>query len=637
MSASLPPARRRRPRRGSLERPLNARLYRGAWLFSVVPLLLLAFTVSTPAPLVRPALPETFGTAAAIALTRDLAIGYPDRAPGTPEAGDGRPLGGASAWFLQQLDGYGLTESASSWLADVPGRGRMELTNITAVAPGQSPEAIVVMAHRDDLGIGPGADDNASGTAVLVELARAYAEPHGVTRVSVQPAHTLIFLSTDGGAFGGLGAVHFLATSPYRRRIAAVINLDALAGAGPPRIEIAGDRPRSPNATLLATAAARLRDQTGSAPAYVGVLGQLIDLGFPFTLEDQGPFNAVGIPALTLTTNDGRPPAAFGDTPDLLQVKRLGEMGEAAQELLGSLNQDVQLAPATASYVWAGGRTVRGWAIELLLISLLMPFAVTVVDFYALCRRNRIGLGPAMRALRGRLGFWLFSGAVFTCFRLLGAWPTGPARPPNPASPLSEHWPVLALVSLLIVLSGGWAVSRQRLAVRRRATAEEQLAGYLVALVALLLVALLVAATNPFALLFVLPALHVWLWLPQLRIARAPVRVFLFLLGLAGPGLLLASLAWRFGLGLDAVWYLVELIANGYVTTLAFVVALAGAAAASQLAAASAGRYAPYPTARERGPRGPLRELVRTIVRGGTGLRREVALRRDALGTYRAR
>ncbi len=49
---------------------------------------------------------------------------------------------------------------------------------------------------------------------------------------------------------------------------------------------------------------------------------------------------------------------------------------------------------------------------------------------------------------------------------------------------------------------------------------QEQLAGHTVALLALGVVALLVVATNPFALLFLLPALHAWLWLPQVRTAR---------------------------------------------------------------------------------------------------------------------
>jgi hypothetical protein len=290
MAAPLPPTRRRRrPRRGSLERPVNGRLYRGAYLFTFVPLLLLAFTISTPAPLPTPALPETFDTGAAVALAHSLATAYPDRAPGTQGAGDRPPLSGAASWFEQALppDRYGLTLSASSWAQDVPGRGKVELTNLAAVAKGQSQTAILVTAHRDDLGSGQGANDNASGTAVLIELARAYAEPQGTSGarggLPALSAHTLIFLSTDGGSFGALGAIHFL-DSRDRPTIVAVVNLDALAGTGAPALQIAGDRPRSPSTTLLATAAAAIAAQTGSGPAHVDLLGQLIDLGFPFTL-----------------------------------------------------------------------------------------------------------------------------------------------------------------------------------------------------------------------------------------------------------------------------------------------------------------------------------------------------------------
>ena len=54
------------------------------------------------------------------------------------------------------------------------------------------------------------------------------------------------------------------------------------------------------------------------------------------------------------------------------------------------------------------------------------------------------------------------------------------------------------------------------------------------ALLALGVVALLVVATNPFALLFLLPSLHVWLWLPQVRAARVS-RARSSARGFAGP------------------------------------------------------------------------------------------------------
>jgi hypothetical protein len=84
--------------------------------------------------------------------------------------------------------------------------------------------------------------------------------------------------------------------------------------------------------------------------------------------------------------------------------------------------------------------------------------------------------------------------------------------------------------------------------------------------------------------------------------------------GFLGPLLLLGSLALRYDLGLDAPWYLAELTATGYVKLPALVIAVGWLASAGQMTALAAGRYAPYPSAQERPPRGPLRETVRRVV-----------------------
>ena len=334
------------------------------------------------------------------------------------------------------------------------------------------------MAHRDDTGVGPGANDNASGTAALVELTRAFARPAPPVQGAVESAHTLVFLSTDGGSFGGLGAARFARTWPLRNRIVAVLNLDALAGPGSARLEIAGDTPRSPAPSLVATAVHRILDSGGAWPRHPGFFGQLVDLGFPFTLYEQGPFLAQGVSAVTLTTGGNRPPPAFGDTAHRLHAQTLGQLGQSAQEILGSLDQGLELAQGTSSYVWVGNRIVQGWAIELVLIALLVPYLVGAVDLFAYCRRRRIALAPALRALRSRLGFWLFVGLAYAAFRGLGAWPSGPARPTNPATAAAGDWPVLSLIALLLVVAAGWLVERHRLVPRRRhATSEEALAG----------------------------------------------------------------------------------------------------------------------------------------------------------------
>jgi len=486
------------------------------------------------------------------------------------------------------------------------------------------------MAHRDNTGIGPGANDNASGTAALVELARGYAQADTPAGERVRPAHTLVFLSTDGGSFGSLGAVRFAEQLPFR--IAAVVNLRSLAGPGPPRIVIAGDTPRSPAATLVETAAKRVLEQTGARATRAGFGGQLLDLAFPYTLYEQGPFVARGIPALTLTTAGERPPEAFSDRRSLLAQGRLDAMGRSAQDLIGSLDQGSDLAQGTTAFIWVGDRIIRGWAIELLLIGLLVPFLVGAVDLFAHCRRRGIPLAPAVRSLRSRLTFWLFVGVVFYAFGALGAWPSGSTRPPAPDTTGAGDWPVVALLGLGVVVLLAWIVARHRLVPRRHAAPDELLAGETVALLALGVVSLLILATNPFALIFILPAVHAWLWLPQVRSGHPSARLLVFAAGLAGPIVLVVSLASRYGLGLDAPWYLVELAAVGYVQVPVVAIVLGWAACGAQLAAVSAGRYGPYPPASERPARGPLRELVRTIVLTTRARRRVTAERRRAFG-----
>jgi hypothetical protein len=622
MAATRTPARRRRARRGTLERPVNGRLYRSAFLVLSLPLLILAFSIVRTGSLAAPQLPPSFDGNATKDLAAELAQFYPDRAPGTSQSLR------AGQWFRDQIAPYGLPVSTDTWSASAPGIGRATLHNLWAVAAGQSTDAIVVMAHRDDTGAGPGANDDASGTATLVELARAYAQT--TPGQPVRSSHTIVFLSTDGGSFGGLGAVRFAERSPFH--IVAVINLDAIAGRGPPRIVITGDTPRSPSATLVQTTAKRVLEQTSVAPRRAGFVGQLVDLGFPYTLYEQGPFVARGIPTITLTTAGDRPPDAYTDRPEALDGTKLGAIGRAVQQLIGSLDQGPDPAQSTTSYVWLGDRVVRGWAIELALFGLLIPFFVGVVDLYAHCRRRRIALVPAARSLRSRLSFWLFVGGAFYAFRVLGAWPGGAARPPNPAVPAAGDWPVLALVAFGLVVALGWIVARQRLVPRRPVGNDERLAGDTVSLLALAVVALLVLATNPFALIFFLPAMHAWLWLPQVRGGQPAARAIVLLVGLAGPALLLWSLGGRYGLGFDAPWYLAELAAVGYVHMPAIAISLAWAACAAQLVTVAAGRYAPYPEREERPARGPLRELVRSVVLTVRARRRVTEERRRAFG-----
>ena len=168
MTAASPASERRRPRPGSLERPVNGRLYRGAWLLVALPVLLLAFSVSRPAGLQLRGQTPGFDGGAAAGIADDLATHYPNRVPGTIGAL------GAESWFEHELTPYGFDVRRDTFTATIDGR-KVTLVDLVAEKVGLTPREIVVMAHRDDSGTGSGLDDNASGTGVLVELARSYA------------------------------------------------------------------------------------------------------------------------------------------------------------------------------------------------------------------------------------------------------------------------------------------------------------------------------------------------------------------------------------------------------------------------------------------------------------------------------
>jgi hypothetical protein len=214
---------------------------------------------------------------------------------------------------------------------------------------------------------------------------------------------------------------------------------------------------------------------------------------------------------------------------------------------------------------------------------------------------------------------------LFELFALLGAWPDGASRPLEPRSDAAQNWPAQGLLVLAVLALAGWLVARERLIPRRTATAEEELAGHTTALLCLGTLALLVVATNPFALVFLLPSLHAWLWLPQVRSAPFAARLGVLALGLAGPALLLGSFAGRFGLGWDAPWYVAELRAVGYVPFIVLPFLAVWLAGTGQLAALAVRRYAPYPDAAELPPRGPVRRVLGRVIVGVRNRRRHAS------------
>ena len=127
-----------------------------------------------------------------------------------------------------------------------------------------------------------------------------------------------------------------------------------------------------------------------------------------------------------------------------------------------------------------------------------------------------------------------------------------------------------------------WFLAR-RVAAPEPAGADD-LGGYTVAFSALAIVSVVIALVNPFALVFVLPSLYSWLWLPALH-GRGWRADLVFGLGLTGPVVSLVVLAAQLGLGARTPLYTVGLATSGTTPWLLSLSALVWAAIAGQIAA----------------------------------------------------
>lgn len=105
--------------------------------------------------------------------------------------------------------------------------------NVLAMIPGneRKEEYVLVTAHYDHLGVRDsliyrGADDNASGTAGMMEMARIFSEAAGKGYV---PRRNILFMAVSGEEKGLLGSTYFVENPPFPlKQIIANVNTDMI-------------------------------------------------------------------------------------------------------------------------------------------------------------------------------------------------------------------------------------------------------------------------------------------------------------------------------------------------------------------------------------------------------------------------
>ncbi len=137
--------------------------------------------------------------------------------------------------------------------------------NVVGLLRGSDPALretfVVISAHMDHVGAGRpdasgdsifnGADDNASGTAAVLELAEAFAA------MTPAPARSIVFLAVSGEEKGLLGAAYFADHPPVPiERIVANVNIDMIGRNAPDSAVIIGQEYSSLGPLAVRTAAA---------------------------------------------------------------------------------------------------------------------------------------------------------------------------------------------------------------------------------------------------------------------------------------------------------------------------------------------------------------------------------------------
>lgn len=256
--------------------------------------------------------------------------------------------GGDEGGYFQE---FALPRDAA-WKA--AGGTRAAASNVIGYIPGTRSEwkgqSVVVSAHYDHLGAGwpdvhkgdegkvhPGADDNASGVAVMLELARLLAS-------ASPPARSIVFIAFSGEEAGRLGSRHYVEQAglfPARQAI-GVVNFDTVGRLGPRPVSVLGTGTASEWPHIFR-----------GASFVTGV--ESLNVPNPPEASDQASFTALGVPGVQLFAGAHADYHRPTDTADKIDLAGLVKVATLAREAIAYLAERAE--PLTAAAGRGGGQS----------------------------------------------------------------------------------------------------------------------------------------------------------------------------------------------------------------------------------------------------------------------------------------
>jgi hypothetical protein len=228
------------------------------------------------------------------------------------------------------------------------------LKNVVGFLPGRKAEwagqSVVVGAHYDHLGLGwpdvhredtgrvhPGADDNASGVAVLLELARVLGK-------TWQPERTVVFVAFSGEEAGRLGSQYYVthATRFPVTQSLGMLNFDAVGRLGQNKL------------LILGAASAREWPHIFRGASYV--TGAAVEpVASDWGGSDHTSFLDAGVPAVQLSSGPHGDYHRPTDTVEKIDAQGLVSTAAVAREALIYLAD--RETPLTSTLAMAPGRS----------------------------------------------------------------------------------------------------------------------------------------------------------------------------------------------------------------------------------------------------------------------------------------
>jgi aminopeptidase N len=211
--------------------------------------------------------------------------------------------------------------------------------NVIGVLPGTNPalngQALIISAHYDHLGFGwpdaragakgklhPGADDNASGVAVMLEMARLMAD--------AKPDRSVIFAAFAGEEAGLVGARHYVRTAQAPGAPFALsghiadLNIDTVGRLADGKVTIFG-----------AGSAREMPFIFMGASAVTGVPAQPV--AQEINASDHTAFVEAGVPAVQLFASDAGDYHRPSDTADKIDYAGLSKVAAILKEAVDYL------------------------------------------------------------------------------------------------------------------------------------------------------------------------------------------------------------------------------------------------------------------------------------------------------------